>query len=92
MSQFKHLSRIEEERLSFDQVKQQIQGGHPVGVRIRFVDSGIAHFTLIRGYRTDPEPMLLIDDPAHGESEWRFDDFVQSYKGDGVRRQSYLTR
>jgi hypothetical protein len=92
LRRFKRLARFEEQRLSFEQVKQQIRAGRPVGVRIRFVESGIAHFTLIRGYRTDPEPMLLIDDPAHGESEWRFDDFVESYKGDGIWRQSYLTQ
>lgn len=92
---FNHLAQIKDEPLSFEQVRQQIDAGRPVGVRIRFVDySGSAHFTVIRGYLTDPVPMLVIDDPnpLYGESTWSFAEFAESYKGSGVWRQSFLTK
>lgn len=92
LTTFHHLARTVDGTLSFQQVRQQIDAGRPVGVRIRFLDSGLAHFTLIRGYRTDPVPMVAIDDPLYGESIWSFAEFVESYRGSGAWRQSFLTQ
>ena len=92
LASFDRLLRRVDGRLSFEQLKREIDAGRPVGVRIRFQDSGQAHFTLIRGYRTEPAPMLAIDDPLYGESTWSFAEFVDNYRGAGVWRQSYLTR
>ena len=78
--------------LSFAQVKRQIDTQRPVAARIRFMDSGLAHFAVIRGYRETPEQMLVIDDPLYDETEITYREFLTRYKGEGVWKQSYLTR
>jgi hypothetical protein len=77
--------------LTFAQIKSQIDAGLPVGVHVLFEESGVSHFTAIRGYKSDPTPMLVIDDPFYDESEWSYQEFLTRYKGSGVWHHSYLT-
>jgi hypothetical protein len=92
LSVFGRLGKVEPGPLAFDEVRRQIDTGRPVGARILFLDNGMAHVTLIRGYRTSPEPILIIDDPLFDESEWSYQQFLRSYRGSGVWKQSYLTQ
>lgn len=78
--------------LEFSAVRAEIDAGRPVGVRIRFMDSGIGHFTVIRGYRAGGFRMLSIDDPLYDESEVAYEHFVSRYRGTGAWRQTYLTQ
>jgi hypothetical protein len=80
--------------LKFTAVQAEIDAGRPIGVRIRFRNTGIGHFTVIRGYRGGALKMLSIEDPnpAYDEREVTYDSFVSRYRGWGEWRQSYLTR
>ena len=83
-----HMSGV----LKFEEIQKQIDAGRPVGVHVFFVDSGVSHFTVIRGYRSGPVSTLAIDDPLYDESEWSYQEFVDSYKGSGAWKHSYLTQ
>ena len=89
---FGRLRQMNDLPLSFKSIQDEVDAGHPVGARVLFLDTGMAHFTLIRGYRTSPMNMLLIDDPLYDESEWSYQDFVESYRGSGEWQQSYRTQ
>ena len=91
LNTFGRLDRETEGPLSFSQVVQEIDAQRPVGARILFLDSGVAHFTIIRGYRKTPQQMLLIDDPLYDESETTYQSFLTAYRGSGRWKQSYLT-
>jgi len=92
LATFGRLKRMDPIPLSFKGIQDAIDAKRPVGARVLFLDTGMAHFTLIRGYRTSPMNMLLIDDPLYDESEWSYQEFVASYRGSGEWRQSYLTQ
>lgn len=92
LKKFGHLKAMKVGSLPFAAIRQEIDDKRPVGVRILFLETGTAHFTVIRGYRTEPVPILLIDDPLYDESEWSYQEFVASYKGSGEWRHSYLTQ
>ena len=88
---FHRLADMQDMPISFDQIVEQIDAGLPVCLRIRFVDTGIAHFTVVRGYRRDDQ-MLMIDDPSFDETTLSYDDVRDSYEGSGVWKQSYRVR
>lgn len=93
LDEFRHFrAPVIQGPLKFGAVQAEIDAGRPVGVRIRFMDSGIGHFTVIRGYRAGALRMLAIDDPLYDESEVVYDHFVHRYRGTGVWRQTYLTQ
>jgi hypothetical protein len=77
--------------MSFEDVVEQIDAGLPVCIRIRFMDTGSPHFTVIRGYRRDGQ-MLVIDDPAFDESMSPYAEVLDAYQGSGVWKQSYRVR
>lgn len=90
---FGHFDHVVQQPLTFDQVESEIQSKRPVGVQILFQDSGLMHFTVIRGCRkVDGDRFLLIDDPRHDESECGYEEFRDVYRGDGVWKRSYITR
>ena len=91
LSKFGHFVRMTGV-LKFDDIREQIDAQRPIGVQVLFMNSGVTHFTVIRGYRTDPEPILVIDDPFYDESEWSYREFVDTYKGSGAWQQSCLTQ
>lgn len=89
---FGHMGQVIQGPLKFSAVQAEIDQGRPIGVRIRFMNSGIGHFAVIRGYRAGALQMLSIDDPLYDESEVRYEHFATRYRGTGEWRQSYLTR
>lgn len=92
LAKFNHLNATVGGRLTFDQVCQQIDARKPVCVRMLFLNSGEAHFMVIRGYRSDPVQMVANDDSRYGQSIWPFASFADGYQGSGSWKQSYLTR
>ena len=61
-------------------------------MQILFRDSGLMHFTVIRGSRRiAADRVLVIDDPLFDESEWSYEEFRDAYKGDGEWMRSYIT-
>jgi hypothetical protein len=77
--------------LKFSEIETEIKAGRPVGARILFKNSGIAHFTVIRGCNSSTK-MLHIDDPLYDENEVTYQNFVNRYRGWGEWLQTYLTR
>lgn len=89
---FGRFNQIVNGPLSFSLVMREIDAQRPVGVRILFLDSGKGHFTVIRGYRREPQQMLLIDDPLYDEFEITYKNFLTDYQGNGRWKQTYLTQ
>jgi len=90
---FNHFDHVIEQPLAFEDVEREILAQRPVGVQILFQDSGVMHFTIIRGCRRlEADRLLLIDDPQFDESEFAYERFKKSYRGDGEWIRSYITR
>lgn len=71
--------------LSFDQVREQIDKGVPIGVRIEWKD-GTGHFVVISGYSIGPGlRTLMIQDPDSKTKsvEVPYDVFLTRYRGIG---------
>jgi len=65
-----------------DQIKESIDQGRPICVRIEWFDHG-AHFVVITGYRLEAGRMQIsIDNPATGRVQIALEDFPAAY-GDG---------
>ena len=76
--------------LTFDEVRAEITGGNPIGVRTEWQGGG-AHFVVIRGFRNPPGYQLLnIADPWYEDSIQDFDDFRSSYLEQGQWTDSFL--
>ena len=75
--------------LSFAQIKQQIDDGLPICVRIGWFGGG-GHFVIIRGYR-DPAgaEILNIADPWFVDSMQDCDAFTSNYLGRGEWTHTY---
>ncbi|KQV50564.1 hypothetical protein ASC95_14470 [Pelomonas sp. Root1217] len=91
LAHFNRLGGVEPIPMSFEKIAEQIDDGLPVCIRVRFMDTGIPHFTVIRGYRRDGR-LLIIDDPAFDESTSPYADVIDAYQGTGVWKQSYRVR
>lgn len=91
LSTFGHFAALRP-RIAFDMLRAEIDAGRPVAVHVLFVESGLSHFAVVLGYRSQPEPTLLVDDPLHGASAVSLDLFVGAYRGDGRWRHSFLTQ
>jgi len=79
--------------LKFSQIRQAIDGGWPIPVRIVWEDNpGNAHFVVITGYYMSPRgvPLLQVDDPFYDRSIVEYETFVSSYKGSGSWERSYV--
>ena len=93
LATFNHLDRVVEQPLTFEQIEDEMAAKRPVGVQILFQDSGLTHFTVIRGSRRiSGDRIVVIDDPLYDESEWSYEEFRDAYKGDGEWTRSYFTR
>ncbi|WP_290903145.1 papain-like cysteine protease family protein [Aquabacterium sp.] len=88
LAHFQRLGFKTESPMTFEDVAEQIDAGLPVCIRIRFMDTGNPHVTVIRGYRRDGR-MLMIDDPSFDESTMPYEDVVDRYEGSGSWKQSY---
>ena len=78
--------------ISFDHVRDTIDSGWPVPVRIVWDDNpGNAHFVVITGYSvaTSGAPCVQVDDPFYGRSLVDYDTFVTSYHGSGSWERTY---
>lgn len=78
--------------LTFDEVRQQIDAGQPVCVRIGWPDQLRGHFVVLCGYRelTTGEQLVSVADPFYPGSIVDFDEFNSNYQGGGQWTDSYL--
>lgn len=76
---FAKLARFKQ--ASFEEVRQELQAGRPICVRTVWLDGG-AHFVAIVGCWSDDKgtPMLAVDDPFWGRSEYSYDRFSEHYQ------------
>jgi hypothetical protein len=78
--------------LSFAQIRQTIDAGWPIPVRIVWDDNaGNGHFVVISGYSMSRSgiPLLQVDDPFYDRSIVEYATFVSSYHGVGRWEQTY---
>jgi hypothetical protein len=78
--------------VSFAQIRQTIDAGWPIPVRIVWDDNaGNAHFVVISGYAVSPSgvPQVQVDDPFYGRSVVEYNTFVSSYHGSGQWERTY---
>ena len=76
---FARLARFQQAMPS--EVREELEAGRPVCVRTVWPDGG-AHFVAIVGCWSDGEgtPMLAVDDPFWGRSEYSYDHFSRNYQ------------
>lgn len=82
---------------SFQQVREEIDLGRPVGVRIQWPSppgtTPPGHFVVIYGYsRIGGTEYFDIDDSANGKSHLSVAVFSNSYQGTGTWTHTYFTR
>jgi hypothetical protein len=76
--------------LSFAQIQQEIDAGHPIGVRIGWYGDG-GHFVMISGYDdTGGAEIVDVDDPWYGPSSYQIAAFTSGYQsGNGQWTHTY---
>jgi hypothetical protein len=79
--------------LTFAQLRQEIDAGHPVCARIAWNDGG-AHFVVISGYYESPAGVRTVDisDPWYPNSIRDFDQFPGAYHGGGKWTATFLVK
>jgi hypothetical protein len=76
----------------FQQVKDEIDAGRPVGARIGWSGGG-GHFMVIYGYSiVFGVEYFDIDDPIYGKSHLTVTDFSNNYQGSGSWTHTYFTK
>ncbi|HEV3330521.1 MAG TPA: papain-like cysteine protease family protein [Bryobacteraceae bacterium] len=78
--------------LTFPAIKQTIDGGWPIPVRIVWDDDpGNAHAVVISGYSLSASgaPLLQVEDPFFGRSIVDYDVFVSGYHVSGHWERTY---
>jgi hypothetical protein len=78
--------------ISFAQIRQTIDSGWPIPVRIVWDDNpGNAHFVVITGYAVSQSgvPLVQVDDPFYDRSIVDYSTFVSSYHGAGQWERTY---
>jgi hypothetical protein len=79
-------------QVSFQQVRDEINAGRPVGARIGW-NGGGGHFMVIYGYsRFLGMEYFDIDDPIYGKSHLSVSDFASNYQGSGTWTHTYFTK
>lgn len=87
--------------MSFDSIRNEIDGGRPIGVRVEWrSDAGSvgAHFIMITGYRVTPGGVefLLLSDPLFPASQMTYSSFCDTkggyHDGQGIWSHHYLLR
>lgn len=77
---------------SFQQVRDEIDAGRPVGARIGWSGGG-GHFMVIYGYSVVAGTNYFdIDDPIYGKSHLSVADFSSHYQGSGTWTHAYFTK
>ena len=77
---------------SFQQVRDEIDDGRPVGARIGWSGGG-GHFMVIYGYSfVAGVEYFDIDDPIYGNSHLTVANFANNYQGSGTWTDTYFTR
>lgn len=77
---------------SFQDVKDEIDAGRPVGARIGWSGGG-GHFMVIQGYSLIAGMEYFdIDDPIYGKSHLAVSDFANNYQGSGTWTHTYFTQ
>jgi len=67
-------------RLSFDQLKAQIDGQRPVGIRIQWRGAG-GHYLLVTGYEAASSAQLVeVSDPALPDGLIPYDTLCETYQ------------
>ena len=80
------------QQASFQQVRDEIDAGRPVGARIGW-NGGGGHFMVIYGYsRFLGMGYFDIDDPIYGKSHLAVSDFANNYQGSGTWTHTYFTK
>ncbi len=80
------------QKASFQQVRDEIDAGRPVGARIGW-NGGGGHFMVIYGYsRLLGMEYFDIDDPIWGKSHLAVSDFASNYQGSGTWTHTYFTK
>ena|SRR5271165_3658663 len=78
--------------ISFAQIRQTIDSGWPIPVRIVWDDNpGNAHFVVISGYAISRSgvPLVQVDDPFYDRSIVDYDTFVSNYLCSGQWERTY---
>jgi hypothetical protein len=77
--------------LGFADLKNELNAGRPIGVRIQWPDGG-GHFILIDGYRefSSGAQQVHVSDPFYQPSYLLHSDLVNDYQGDGVWTHTYF--
>ena len=77
---------------TFQQVRDEIDAGRPVGARIGWSGGG-GHFMVIYGYSLiGGNHYFDIDDPIYGKSHLSVADFSSNYQGSGTWTHTYFTK
>ena len=70
-------------------VKNEIDNGHPVGVRIEWYGDG-GHFVCLTGYDDSTGTQFVeVDDPYYGHSTYEYSAFCSAYQGGGSWTHTY---
>jgi hypothetical protein len=79
-------------QVSFQQVRDEIDAGRPVGARMGW-NGGGGHFMVIYGYSIFfGVEYFDIDDPIYGKSHLKVSDFAGNYQGSGTWTHTYFTK
>jgi hypothetical protein len=79
-------------QVTFQQVRDEIDAGRPVGARIGW-NGGGGHFMVIYGYSlVAGTPYFDIDDPIYGKSHLTVADYSTNYQGSGTWTHTYFTK
>src|SRR5262245_25172552 len=77
---------------TFQQVRDEIDAGRPVGARIGWSGNG-GHFMVIYGYSVIAGTTYFdIDDPIYGKTHLTVNDFSTNYQGSGTWTHTYFTK
>lgn len=87
-----HLNAMTDGASTLPKVQSEIDGKHPLGVRVGWTGGG-GHFLVIDGYDTTvADPKIALADPFYGPSVVAFNTFPAHYQGGAVWSHSYTTK
>ncbi len=89
-----NLQQMVSSTVTFDQIKNEIDAGRPVGARIGWSGGG-GHFVCIYGYTEilgGIAQYFDIDDPIYGKSSLTASDFTSKYQTTGSWTHTYFTK
>ncbi|MCW3086420.1 MAG: hypothetical protein JWP12_3786 [Bacteroidetes bacterium] len=89
----KTLLALQQNALTPDKIKQEIDAGRPVVVRLRWVSGQSSHCVVITGYDDNGyEPIIFVSDSALGNSVLTFNNFPANYHGGATWVSTCLTK